>query len=165
MTLLLSLLIACGAQDVTLEPTEPVVAPTPAPPPAPPAPATTGSAKVNVNTASDAELKAAVPGLGDKMAHEFEEYRPYVSITQFRKEMGKYVDAATIESYEQFVYVPVDPNACDAATLIQLPGVDPAAADALIAKRPFADHAAFLAMLGETASADDVATAKGMLTP
>lgn len=164
MSLLLSLVLACGAQDEAPQAPEapPVTEPAPpAPPEAPPAAIT----KLNVNTATDDALKATIPGLGDKMAHEFEEYRPYVSITQFRKEMGKYVDAATIEGYEQYVFVPVDPDNCDAATLAQLPGVDQAAAEALVAARPYADRAAFLAKLGETVSADDASVAQGMLTP
>jgi DNA uptake protein ComE-like DNA-binding protein len=164
MTLLLSLVLACGAEDVTAPVPEapPVAEPTPpAPPEAPPAAIT----KLNVNTATDDELKATIPGLGDKMAHEFEEYRPYVSITQFRKEMGKYVDAATIEGYEQYVFVPVDPDNCDAATFAQLPGVDQAAAEALVAARPYADRGAFLAKLGETVSPADAGVGTGMLTP
>ena len=58
------------------------------------------------------------------MVHEFMEYRPYVSISQFRKEMAKYVDAEKIAGYEQHLYVPIDPSASDAATLLQLPGLD-----------------------------------------
>ncbi len=37
-----------------------------------------------------------------KMVHEFEEYRPYSSMEQFRREIGKYVDddeVARLESY------------------------------------------------------------------
>jgi DNA uptake protein ComE-like DNA-binding protein len=116
-----------------------------------------------VNTASAEALKAAIPGLGDKMVHEFEEYRPYKSIAQFRKEIGKYVDAATVATYEQHVFVPVDPNAADAATLAQIPGVDAAAAEALVAGRPYADGAAFLAALAAKAPAADAAAAQAML--
>jgi hypothetical protein len=37
------------------------------------------------------------------MAHEFEEYRPYSSIEQFRREIGKYVDEAEVARLEQYV--------------------------------------------------------------
>jgi hypothetical protein len=47
---------------------------------------------VNLNTATREEL-LLIPGMGNRMAHEFEEYRPYKSYAQFRKEIGKYVDA------------------------------------------------------------------------
>jgi hypothetical protein len=30
--------------------------------------------------------------MGKRMLHEFKEYRPYKTIEQFRKEIGKYVD-------------------------------------------------------------------------
>lgn len=37
------------------------------------------------------------------MVRKFEEYRPYVSIQQFRREIGKYVDEAMVAAYEQYV--------------------------------------------------------------
>ena len=36
--------------------------------------------KINLNTASSDEFLAAIPGLGNRMMREFEEYRPYISI-------------------------------------------------------------------------------------
>ena len=104
--------------------------------------------RINLNTAEESEFKA-VPGVGDKMAHEFEEYRPYASITQFRKEMGKYVDEATIAGYEKHVFVPIAFNDCDAATLQQIPGVDAAKAETLVAGRPYDGDVAFLTKVGE----------------
>ena len=47
------------------------------------------------------------------------EYRPYVSIRHFRREIGKYVSDEQVAAYEQYVYVPVDPNSADAETLMQ----------------------------------------------
>ncbi len=99
--------------------------------------------KINLNTATDVEFKT-VPGVGDRMAHEFDEYRPYASITQFRREMGKYVDADVIAGYEEYVFVPVDMNASDAATLAQLPGVDETEAQMLIDARPFGSQEQFM---------------------
>ncbi|MBV1860576.1 MAG: hypothetical protein KUG77_19340, partial [Nannocystaceae bacterium] len=90
-----------------------------------------------------------IPGVGDKIAHEFDEYRPYASITQFRKELGKYVDADTLTAYERHVFVPVAFNVCDAATLQQIPGIDGAAAETLIAGRPYDGEVAFLTKVGE----------------
>ena len=48
----------------------------------------TAKAKLNLNTASANDFLANIPGLGNRMVHEFEEYRPYRSIQQFRREMG-----------------------------------------------------------------------------
>jgi len=59
---------------------------------------------------------------GNRMVREFLEYRPYISIQQFRREIGKYVEEAQVAEYEQYVYVPVNVNESDAATLQQLPG-------------------------------------------
>ena len=38
-----------------------------------------------------------------KMVHEFEEYRPYRSMDQFRREIGKYVDADEVARLESYV--------------------------------------------------------------
>jgi DNA uptake protein ComE-like DNA-binding protein len=57
---------------------------------------------LNLNTASREEI-LLVPGLGARMAHEFEEYRPYRNIEQFRREIGKYVDEAEVARLERFV--------------------------------------------------------------
>jgi DNA uptake protein ComE-like DNA-binding protein len=109
--------------------------------------AATGRAKLNLNTATDDEFKAAIPGLGDRMAHEFEEYRPYRSIQQFRKEMEKYVKPEQIAEYEKYVFVPIVPNESDAATLQQIPGLDASEAGALVAGRPYASNDAFIEKL------------------
>jgi DNA uptake protein ComE-like DNA-binding protein len=57
---------------------------------------------INLNTASREEIML-VPGMGNRMAHEFEEYRPYRNIEQFRKEIGKYVDQAEVARFEKYV--------------------------------------------------------------
>ncbi len=95
-----------------------------------------------------------MPDISDRMIHEFEEYRPYVSIQQFRREMGKYVDEATIAGYEEHVFVPINPDESDAATLRQIPGIDDAEADALVAGRPYASREAFLRAAAPYADVD-----------
>lgn len=119
-------------------------------------------AKLNLNTASgDAFL--AIPDVDDRMVHEFEEYRPYTSIEQFRQEMAKYVDAEQIAAYEQYVFVPVSPNESDAATLQQLPGVDAQEAEALVAGRPYASDEAFLEALAGYVTDEERAAAAAYL--
>ena len=59
---------------------------------------------LDLNTASREEI-LLVPGVGDRMAHEFEEYRPYRNIEQFRREIGKYVDEAEVARLERFVTI------------------------------------------------------------
>jgi DNA uptake protein ComE-like DNA-binding protein len=118
--------------------------------------------KFNLNTATEEEF-LTVPNVGARMVREFFEYRPYVSIQQFRKEIGKYVDEAQVSAYEQYVYVPVNPNEADEATLQQLPGVDAKVAAELVAARPYADNAAFLTKLATYVSPADLASAQTYL--
>ena len=117
-------------------------------------PAEMPTTKLDLNTATNEQL-LGVPGVNDRMLREFKEYRPYVSIQQFRKELGKYIDDTQIAAYEQYVYVPVDINESDAATLQQIPGVTEQIATDLIAGRPYADQPAFLdALKAQVADAD-----------
>ncbi|HUQ19291.1 MAG TPA: hypothetical protein VM099_06725 [Gemmatimonadaceae bacterium] len=108
---------AAGSTSAAVAPVAPApVAPAPATTPAPqPAPsATTGSKtmndtasgikKINLNTATDAEI-LAIPGMGPRMLREFKEYRPYTSMEQFRREIGKYVDKKEVARLEQYVYI------------------------------------------------------------
>ena len=57
---------------------------------------------INLNDAIRSDI-LLIPGIGGRMAHEFEEYRPYSTIEQFRREIGKYVDAEEVARLEQYV--------------------------------------------------------------
>ena len=59
---------------------------------------------ININTATDAQI-LAIPGVGARMLREFKEYRPYTSIEQFRREIGKYVDKAEVARLEQYITI------------------------------------------------------------
>ena len=120
---------------------------------APDAGATATWVKYDLNTASSAQLMA-IPGAGERMTHEFEEYRPYTSIGQFRAEIGKYIAPEDVAALEKYVFVPVDPNAADADTLQQLPGVTASVAEALTKQRPFASADAFAQALQGQVSPD-----------
>lgn len=77
---------------------------------------------INLNTATDAEI-LLIPGIGNKMLHEFEEYRPYKALAQFRREIGKYADAAELARLEQYVYVPINLNSASDADILSIPGI------------------------------------------
>ncbi|MEP6894918.1 MAG: hypothetical protein ABI986_04850 [Chloroflexota bacterium] len=124
---------------------------------------TSTSTKLNLNTVTSDELLSTIPDFPSRMVREFQEYRPYLSIQQFRKEIGKYVDDAQVAEYEKYVYVPIAINDSDSATLQQIPGLDATAADTLIAGRPYASTADFLAKLGTLISADELEIAKSYL--
>jgi len=121
------------------------------------------TAKLNLNTATRDEFLAKVPNLGNRMVHEFEEYRPYKSIQQFRREMAKYVDAAKIAEYERHVFVPIDENEADAATLQQIAGLDEKEAAELVAGRPYASREAFVSKLAEKVSPEELAAGRAYL--
>ncbi|MGQ0600816.1 MAG: hypothetical protein ACT4QE_03865 [Anaerolineales bacterium] len=125
---------------------------------------TPAGAKVNLNTASGDEFLAAIPGLGNRMVREFQEYRPYVSIQQFRKEIGKYVETTQVAEYEKYVYVPISVNDSDAATLQQIPGLSETEAVELITARPFASTEAFLTKLAGYLTTDELAIAQTYLS-
>ena len=60
--------------------------------------------RIDLNRATRDEIML-IPGAGSRMAHEFEEYRPYKSMEQFRREIGKYVDKTELARLEQYVSV------------------------------------------------------------
>jgi DNA uptake protein ComE-like DNA-binding protein len=59
---------------------------------------------VNINTATDAEI-LKIPGVGPRMLREFKEYRPWTSLAQFRREIGKYVDKAEVARLEKYIVI------------------------------------------------------------
>jgi len=77
---------------------------------------------LNLNAATEAEIMM-IPGVGKRIAHEFEEYRPYKSLTQFRKEIGKYVDAKEVARLEQYVFVSINLNTASDEDIRSIPGV------------------------------------------
>jgi DNA uptake protein ComE-like DNA-binding protein len=77
---------------------------------------------VNLNTASKAEI-LMIPGVGERMHHEFEEYRPYKALAQFRREIAKYVDAKELARLESYVFVPIDLNTASDADIMTIPGL------------------------------------------
>ena len=60
---------------------------------------------IDLNKATDEEI-LLIPGVGSRMLHEFKEYRPYTSIEQFRREIGKYVDKTELARLEKYVATP-----------------------------------------------------------
>ena len=75
---------------------------------------------IDLNRAGNREIRL-VPGVGERIAHEFEEYRPYTAIAQWEREMGKYVDDAEIERMRRYVFVPIDLNTATEAEILVHP--------------------------------------------
>ncbi len=111
---------------------------------------------LNLNTATDEELRL-VPGVGDRMVHEFKEYRPYLAIAQWRREMGKYVDDAEVARMEQYVFVPIDLNTASDAEIRAIPGVGERMAHEFKEYRPYSDLAQFRREIGKYVDDGEVA--------
>lgn len=57
---------------------------------------------VNLNSATREEIEL-IPGMTERMVHEFEEYRPYEDMNEFNREIGKYVDEAEVARFRNYV--------------------------------------------------------------
>ena len=110
----------------------------------------------NLNTTPEADFKM-IPGVGDRMAHEFEEYRPYSSIEVFRREIGKYVDEEEVARYEQFVFVPVELNTATEADIKALPGVGDRMAHEFEEYRPYTSMEQFRKEIGKYVDDNELA--------
>ena len=64
---------------------------------------------INLNAGTAPEI-LLIPRVGKRMTREFEEYRPWVAMAQFDKEIGKYVDATEVNRLKQYVFIPLDLN-------------------------------------------------------
>jgi DNA uptake protein ComE-like DNA-binding protein len=77
---------------------------------------------LNLNTATREQI-LLIPNAGPRMAHEFEEYRPYKALAQFHREIDKYVDDKELARLEQYVFVPIDLNSASDADILTIPGL------------------------------------------
>jgi DNA uptake protein ComE-like DNA-binding protein len=77
---------------------------------------------INLNTATAPEIML-IPGAGKRMAHEFDEYRPWKAFAQFDKEIGKYVDKTEVERLKSYTFIPLNPNTASDADFMTIPGV------------------------------------------
>ncbi len=77
---------------------------------------------VNLNTAPPEEI-LLIPRAGKRMAHEFEEYRPWKTWAQFDKEIGKYVGAQETARLAQYGFIPISLNTATDADILTIPGV------------------------------------------
>jgi DNA uptake protein ComE-like DNA-binding protein len=111
---------------------------------------------VNLNIASREEI-LLVPGVGDRMAHEFEEYRPYRALPQFRREIGKYVDDDEVARFERYVFVPIDLNTAGDEDILRIPGVGARMLHEFKEYRPYMAIEQFRREIGKYVDDDEVA--------
>jgi len=103
---------------------------------------------LNLNTTAEADFKM-IPGVGNRMAHEFEEYRPYTSVKQFKREIGKYVDEEEVARYLNYVFVPVELNTASEEDILALPGVGKKMAHEFDEYRPYVNLTQFRKEIGK----------------
>ena len=120
--------------------------------------------RLNANSATREEL-LQIPTITDRVVGAMVENQPFVSISQFRREIGNLAPPDRVAAYERYLFVPVDPNRADTETLRQLPGVDLPKALELAQARPFASVDAFLAKLAELISSDEMEAGRPLISP
>ena len=111
---------------------------------------------INLNAATNPEIML-VPGLGNRMLREFNEYRPYASLAVFTREIGKYVDRNEVARLEQYVFVPIDLNTGTDEQFLTIPGVGKRMVHEFKEYRPWKSQAQFQREIGKYVSKDEVA--------
>ncbi len=111
---------------------------------------------LNLNDVTEAEI-LMIPGVGSRMAHEFEEYRPYRGLAEFRREIGKYVDDEEVSRLEQFVFVPIDLNTASDEAILSIPGVGDRMLHEFKEYRPYRAIAEFRREIGKYVDDDELA--------
>ena len=110
---------------------------------------------IDLNDVTDEEV-LLIPGVGDRMLHEFEEYRPYAALIQFRREIGKYVDDDELARLEQYVYVRIDLNSASQEDILSIPGVGSRMLREFEEYRPYAAMAQFRREMAKYVDDDEV---------
>ena len=118
---------------------------------------------LNLNSATREEL-LLMPGMGARMAREFFEYRPYKSLDQFRKEIGKYVDQKEVARLEQYVFVPINLNTASDADILTIPGLGNRMLREFKEYRPYNNIERFRQEIGKYVNAKEVARLERYVT-
>jgi DNA uptake protein ComE-like DNA-binding protein len=118
---------------------------------------------LNLNTASKEEI-LLIPGLGNRMVHEFEEYRPYRGLAQFRREIGKYVDDKELDRLTGYVFVPINLNTATDADILTIPGIGNRMLHEFKEYRPYDNIARFRREIGKYVNEKEVARLERYIT-
>jgi len=118
---------------------------------------------INLNTAKAEEIML-IPGMTARMTHEFEEYRPYKSLDQFRREIGKYVDAKEVARLEQYVFIPINLNTATDQEIMSIPGMSARMTREFKEYRPYENIQKFRREIGKYVNAKEVARLERYVT-
>lgn len=118
---------------------------------------------LNLNTATREQI-LLIPGTGPRMAHEFDEYRPYPALAQFHREIAKYVDDTELARLEQYVFVPIDLNTASDEAILTIPGMGPRMLHEFQEYRPYRAMPQFRREMGKYVDEDEVARLERYVT-
>jgi DNA uptake protein ComE-like DNA-binding protein len=119
--------------------------------------------QINLNSATNEEI-LLIPGVGNRMLREFREYRPYKTIGQFRKEIGKYVDQKEVARLEQYVFVPVSLNSGSDEEILSIPGAGKRMLREFKEYRPYRNIEQFRKEIGKYVDKKEVARLEKYVT-
>jgi DNA uptake protein ComE-like DNA-binding protein len=111
---------------------------------------------INLNTATAPEI-LLVPRIAKRMTHEFEEYRPWVTMAQFDKEIGKYVGADETNRLKQYVFIPLDLNTATDDQFKTIPNLPASMLKEFKEYRPWKAKAQFDKEIGKYVGAKETA--------
>jgi DNA uptake protein ComE-like DNA-binding protein len=111
---------------------------------------------VNLNTGTREEI-LLIPGAGNRMAREFDEYRPWRNWAHFDKEIGKYVPQTEVDRLKQYVFIPINLNTATDDMLLTIPGVGARMVREFKEYRPWTSQAQFQKEIGKYVDQKEVA--------
>jgi hypothetical protein len=119
---------------------------------------------VNLNLAPQAEI-LLIPRAGRRMAHEFDEYKPYTGgYAQFRREIGKYVNEEEVAHLEQYTFIPIDLNTAPDSVIMTIPGMGPKMLHEFKEYRPYPNIEKFRREIGKYVNEKEVARLERYVT-
>jgi DNA uptake protein ComE-like DNA-binding protein len=119
--------------------------------------------QINLNTATDEEI-LMIPGTGKRMLREFLEYRPYKTLAQFHKEIGKYVNDRELARLEQYVFVPINLNTGSDEDILSIPGTGKRMLREFKEYRPYTNIEQFRKEIGKYVDKKEVARLERYVT-
>lgn len=111
---------------------------------------------VNLNTGTREEI-LLIPGAGNRMAREFDEYRPWRNWAHFDKEIGKYVGQQEVDRLKQYVFIPLNLNSASDEDLLTIPGLGKRMLGEFKEYRPWKTKAQFDKEIGKYVDAKETA--------
>lgn len=118
---------------------------------------------VNLNVSPREEI-LLIPRAGNRMAREFDEYKPYGGYAQFRREIGKYVNEQEVAHLEQYTFIPIELNTAPDSAILSIPGAGPRVLREFKEYRPYPNMEKFRREMGKYWNEKEVARLERYVT-